>query len=151
MIERLLELRKDFYEKNEILFSLESEWCFRGLKSNEVHCICYVKDSLKPNITNLAGLMKVGTSGMTKITTKLVKKGYLMKYKQKENKKEVYFSLTDMGEEIYSAHEKAHDEGYKKNYEFLSRFSQEEVKVVIDFFEKNNEFLDEEIKNKSKI
>ena len=34
-------------------------------------------------------------------------------------------------------------------YEFLGGFSQEELREVVDFFEKNNEFLDREIENQS--
>ena len=150
MIHRLLEVREEFYEKNDLYFSLESEKSFKNLKLNEVHCIYFIKILEKPNVTNLALEMKMTTSGVTKVTSRLAKKGYLKKYKLPENKKEVLFSLTEEGEEIYSIHKKVHEEGYKKNYDFIKRIPEDELKIIINFFEENNKFLDEEIQKMSR-
>lgn len=146
MIQKLLEVRKTNYEKNDLLVSLESETYFKGLKLNEVHCIHFIETIEKPNITNLALKMNITTSGMTKITTRLIKKEYLKKYKLEGNKKEVYFSLTKKGNEIYDIHEKIHEVGYVRSYNFLSTIPENELKIIINYFEENNKLLDNEIK-----
>ncbi len=146
MIQKLLEIRKRFYEKNELLFSLQTEKYFKGLKSNEIHCIYFIEAIEKPNITNIAREMDITTSGMTKITTRLIKKGYLEKYKLEDNNQKVYFSLTEKGKEIYYIHEEIHEKEFMRNYKFLNTFSKEELEIVLSFYEKNTKFLVEEIK-----
>ena len=79
---------------------------YNGLNINEVHTIDYIKKNTSPNVTSISSNLNITRGGATKITKKLISKGYINEYKLEENKKEKYFMLTKSGEEIFIKHEK---------------------------------------------
>ena len=65
------------------------------------------------------------------MTKKLLAKGLIEKYTLESNKKEVYFKLTDLGKMLFEEHAKRHKRWEKRDMEFLSHYSTEDVRRCI--------------------
>lgn len=83
------------------------------------------------------------------MTKKLLAKGLIQKYTLETNKKEIYFKLTDLGEVLFKEHAKRHKKWEKRDMEFLSRYSKDEVTVVNKFMQEFNEYLELQIETLS--
>ncbi len=82
----------------------------RGYKSSEVHCIDYIGRNADSNVTKLAESFYMTRGAISKLTKKLIKKGVIQSYQKPDNKKEIYFRLTEPGKAIYKIHEELHKE-----------------------------------------
>ncbi|TKI89432.1 MarR family transcriptional regulator, partial [Bacillus cereus] len=75
-----------------------------------VHCIEYIENNADSNVTQLAEAFYVTRGAISRMTKKLIQKGLVESYQKLENKKEIYFKLTEQGKEIYKIHENLHKE-----------------------------------------
>ena len=71
------------------------------------------------------------------------------KYTLESNKKEVYFKLTDLGKMLFEEHAKRHKRWEKRDMEFLSHYSTEDVKTVYQFMKEFNHYLEGQIEELS--
>ena len=81
------------------------------------------------------------------MTKRLEQRGLIESYKNPDNKKEVYFRLTEAGTEIYQIHEDLHKEFQRRDQEVFDNITDEEFKTMMQFVEKYNAHLDKEIKD----
>lgn len=116
-----------------------------GYNPSEIHCIEYVGKNTDSNVTILADSLYMTRSAISKLTKKLVKKGLIESYQKPENKKEIYFRLTEKGESIYNAHEKLHKGYQERDKAIFEQMTKEQFDIIISFAEKYNRHLDEEI------
>lgn len=68
------------------------------LNPTELRCIEYVGNHANVNATRLAEAFFMTTGATSKLTKKLLAKGFLVRYQKEKNRKEVYFRLTEEGE-----------------------------------------------------
>ena len=61
---------------------------------SEMHCIDNIGQLEYPNVTKISKQMEMTKGGISKIISKLQKKGLIETYNNGENKKEKYFTLT---------------------------------------------------------
>lgn len=108
---------------------------YDGLNINEVHTIDYIKRNTSPNVTSIASNLNITRGGATKITKKLISKGYINEYKVAENKKEKYFILTASGEKIFIKHEKTHEESLKNDSKLFDVFTETEKHIITKFLD----------------
>ncbi|WIW69735.1 winged helix DNA-binding protein [Anaerosinus gibii] len=80
-------------------------------------------------------------SAISKITTRLEKKGYIQGCKKPNNNKEIFYSLTAKGQEIYFKHEKAHNAWLLRDQEFLKTVGELEKKTVLHFLKSFNNYI----------
>lgn len=73
------------------------EEALKEYKPSEVHCIESIGKSVDPNVTKLAESLYMTRGAISKITKKLIKKDVIESYQKPENKKEIYFKLTEQG------------------------------------------------------
>ncbi len=66
--------------------------------------------------------------------------------KKSENKKEIYFKLTEQGKEIYKIHEDLHKEFQERDKVVFEQVTEKEFDSIISFVEKYSRHLDAEIK-----
>ena len=83
---------------------------------------------------------------MSKITKKLLKKGIIESYQKPDNKKEIYFRLTEQGKEVYKIHEKLHKEFQERDKVVFEQITEEQFDSMLSFIEKYSKHLDSEIK-----
>ncbi|MBJ9981112.1 MarR family transcriptional regulator [Bacillus sp. S70] len=137
---------REFYNKLVWLNKDKMEEGLKGFKSSEVHCIEYIENNADSNVTQLAEAFYVTRGAISRMTKKLIQKGLVESYQKSENKKEIYFRLTEQGKEIYKIHENLHKEFQERDKAVFEQVTEEEFNSIISFVEKYSRHLDAEIK-----
>lgn len=137
---------RDLFNKMVWLNKFKMEDSLKGYKSSEVHCIEYIGRNVDSNVTKLAESFYMTRGAMSKITKKLLKKGIIESYQKPDNKKEIYFRLTEQGKEVYKIHEKLHKEFQDRDKVVFEQITEEQFDSMISFIEKYSKHLDSEIK-----
>lgn len=140
---------RDLFNKMVWLNKLKMEDRLKDYTSSEVHCIEYIEKNEDSNVTKLAESFYMTTGAITKLTKKLIQKGLIESYKKPDNKKEIYFKLTDEGKVIYKIHEDLHKEFRERDKVILDQLTEEQFNSMLTFTEKYSKHLDEEIKKLS--
>ena len=137
---------RELYNKLVWLNKDKMEEGLKGFKSSEVHCIEYIENNADSNVTQLAEAFYVTRGAISRMTKKLIQKGLIESYQKSENKKEIYFRLTEEGKEIYKIHEDLHKEFQERDKAVFEQVTEEEFNSIISFVEKYSRHLDAEIK-----
>ncbi|MFB5565977.1 MarR family transcriptional regulator [Bacillus cereus] len=137
---------RELYNKLVWLNKDKMEEGLKGFKSSEVHCIEYIENNADSNVTQLAEAFYVTRGAISRMTKKLIQKGLVESYQKSENKKEIYFRLTEQGKEIYKIHENLHKEFQERDKAVFEQVTEEEFNSIISFVEKYSRHLDAEIK-----
>ncbi|HDR3327778.1 MULTISPECIES: MarR family transcriptional regulator [Bacillus cereus group] len=144
--ERVMNGFRELYNKLVWLNKDKMEEGLKGFKSSEVHCIEYIENNADSNVTQLAEAFYVTRGAISRMTKKLIQKGLVESYQKSENKKEIYFKLTEQGKEIYKIHEDLHKEFQERDKAVFEQVTEEEFDSIISFVEKYSRHLDAEIK-----
>lgn len=137
---------RDLYNKMVFLNRFKMEDSLKGYKSSEVHCIEYIGRNVDSNVTKLAESFYMTRGAISKITKKLINKGIIESYQKPDNKKEIYFSLTEQGKVIYKIHEKLHKEFQERDKAVIEQVTEEQFDIMLSFVEKYSRHLDAEIR-----
>ncbi|MCU5375976.1 MarR family transcriptional regulator [Bacillus cereus] len=137
---------RELYNKLVWLNKDKMEEGLKGFKSSEVHCIEYIENNTDSNVTQLAEAFYVTRGAISRMTKKLINKGLIESYQKSENKKEIYFRLTEQGKEIYKIHEELHNEFQGRDKAVFEQVTEAEFDSIINFVEKYSRHLDAEIK-----
>ncbi len=121
----------------------------KDFKSSEVHYIECIGRNIDSNVTKLAESLFMTRGAISKMTKKLIEKGIIESYQKPDNKKEIYFKLTEQGERIYIIHEELHREFQERDKVVFEQVSEEQFDSILSFIEKYNRHLDTEIKNQN--
>lgn len=132
-------------ERQDMLSKLTESKCLDEYGYSETHCIDFIGRLEFPNVTKIADHMGMTRGAISKMTKKLLEKGLIEKYTVDTNKKEIYFRLTEQGKELFDEHAKRHERWEKRDMQFLSRYSKEEVMMLNKFMEEFNAYLEGEI------
>lgn len=136
----------DMFKKRMWLDSFRMKDSLKGHNPSEIHCIAYIGEDKDSNVTKLAESFDMTRGAISKLTKKLVKKGLIESYQKPENKKEVYFELTEQGKAICNIHEEMHREFKNRDQPFFEQVPEEQLDAILGFAEKYNAHLDAEIK-----
>ena len=136
---------RDVYNKMVFLNKFKMEDSLKGNKSSEVHCIEYIGGNVDSNVTKLAESFYMTRGAISKITKKLIKKGIIESYQKPDNKKEIYYRLTEQGKVIYKIHEKLHKEFQQRDKAVFEHVTEEQFDSMLSFVEKYSRHLDAEI------
>lgn len=137
---------RDLYNKIVWLNKEKMEDSLKGYNSSEVHCIEYIEKNVDSNVTKLAESFYMTRGAISRITKKLIKKGLIESYQKSDNKKEIYFRLTEKGKVIYKIHEDLHKEFEERDKVVFDQVTEEEFDSILSFVEKYSRHLDTEIK-----
>ncbi|MDX8001082.1 MarR family transcriptional regulator [Xenorhabdus sp. Reich] len=100
---------------------------------SELHVIQCIGASGLLNITAISQAMKMTKGAISKICAKLLQRSILEKLKMVDNQKEIYFSLTVEGKQIFAVHEKLHQQAEKRWMKILENYSEEELVAIQRF------------------
>ena len=137
-------------EHQDMLSKLTENVCLDEYGYSETHCIDYIGRLELPNVTKIAEHMQMTRGAISKMTKKLLAKGLIEKYTLETNKKEVYFKLTDQGKLLFDEHAKRHRLWEKRDMQFLTRYSKEEIELISKFMKEFNGYLEEQIEEHTK-
>ena len=137
---------RDLYNKTVLLNKFKMEDSLKGYKSSEVHCIEYIERNADSNVTKLAESYYVTKGAISKITKKLIKKGIIESYQKPDNKKEIYFRLTEQGKVINKVHEELHKEFQERDKAVFEQVTEKQFNSMLGFVGMYSRHLDAEIK-----
>lgn len=137
---------RDLLNKISWLNKFKMEENLKGYKPSEVHCIEYIGRNIDSNVTKLAESFFMTRGAISKLTKKLIEKGLIESYQKQDNKKEIYFRLTEQGKVIYKIHEELHQEFRERDKAVFEKVTDEQFDRMLSFVEKYSNHLDEEIK-----
>jgi len=137
---------RSLFNKMAWINKLKMEDSLKEYKPSEVHCIEYIGRNVDSNVTKLAESFYMTRSAISKITKKLIEKGFIESYQKPDNKKEIYFRLTEQGKVIHKIHEELHKEFQERDKVIFDQVTEEQFDSMLSFVEKYSNHLDEEIK-----
>ena len=137
---------RDLLNKMASLNKVKMKDSLKGYKSSEVHCIEYIGSNVGSNVTKLAEAFYMTRGAISKKTKKLIKKGIIEIYQKPDNKKEIYFRLTEHGKVINKIHEELHKEFQERDKAVLEQVTEEQFDSMLNFTEKYSRHLDSQIK-----
>ncbi|AGK98607.1 MarR family transcriptional regulator [Clostridium pasteurianum] len=137
---------RELFNKMAWLNKFKMEDSLKGYKSSEVHYIECIGKNPDSNVTKLAESLYMTRGAISKMTKKLIKKGIIESYQKPDNKKEIYFRLTEQGQKINKVHEKLHKEFQERDKAVFEQVTQEQFDSMLIFIEKYSRHLDAEIK-----
>lgn len=137
---------RDLFNKIVLLNRPKMQERLKDYKSSEIHCIEYIGRNADCNVTKLAEAFYMTSGAISKLTKKLINKDIIESYKKADNKKEIYFKLTEQGKIIYEIHEELHKEFEERDKVIFDETSEEQLDNMLSFVERYGRHLDEEIK-----
>ncbi|CUU47784.1 MarR family winged helix-turn-helix transcriptional regulator [Clostridium beijerinckii] len=115
----------------------------------EVHCIEQIEKMEDPNVTKLSKNFEMTRGALSKIIKKLIEKGAVEIYRKPENKKEIYYKLTESGMSTFMEHEEMHRSRLERDKVIFSKLSEDEKATFVSILDKIHEQLTTELKNVS--
>jgi Transcriptional regulators len=137
---------RELFNKMAWLNKSKMEDALKGYKSSEVHYIEYIGKNEDSNVTKLADSFYMTRGAISKMTKKLIQKGIIESYQKTDNKKEIYFRLTEQGIRIYKVHEELHKEFQERDKVVFDQINEEQLDSMLLFVEIYIKHLDVEIK-----
>lgn len=146
----LLNLFKEYGDKQEILSKIMEDPSLRKYNSSELHIIAAIGDLEHPNVTLLAEHMGMTRGGISKNVKKLMDTGLVSSYQVDGNTKNIYYRLTENGQVVYEKHAEAHEAWLERDRKFMANFSDEQLEIVTDFMMRYVGYINERIKESEK-
>lgn len=143
--ELLISKFTELFEKQDILTKLTSKEFLHGYGYSEIHCIDLIGKLDNPNVTKLSSKLSMTRSAISKIIKKLVAKEAITSYKCKDNKKEIYYELTDKGKILFDEHLKRHCAWEERDKNFFQKLDNKDLETVSRFLTEFNKYLEEQI------
>ncbi|WP_079910931.1 MarR family winged helix-turn-helix transcriptional regulator [Paenibacillus sp. 32352] len=137
---------RDLFNKMVYLNKSKMEDSLKGYKPSEVHCIEYIGKNADSNVTKLAEAFYMTRGAISKLTKKLINKGLIESYQKPDNKKEIYFRITEQGKVIYKIHEELHKEFQERDHAVFEQVTEEQFDSMLSFLETYSRHLDAQIK-----
>ncbi len=135
-------------EHHGILNSLEEMKFISEHNALEVHCIDFIEKMTDPNVTKLSRAFRMTRGAISKLTKRLIKAGLIEPYQKPENKKEIYYRITELGRDIYLKHQSLHQDRIDRDILFFSQLNEGEKDTLIRIFEKFDKHLKSELEKK---
>ncbi|MBC1475073.1 MarR family transcriptional regulator [Listeria grandensis] len=136
---------RELYNKMAWLNKLKMEESLKGYTPSEVHCIEYMEENADSNVTILADSCYMTRGAISKMTKKLIKKGLIESYQKPDNKKEIYFRLTEQGKKVYKIHDDLHNEFKERDKVVFEEVTEEQFDSILRFVDRYSKHLDTEI------
>lgn len=105
------------------------------LYQSEIHTIESIYNHEDINATTLAKILGVTNGALNQMTTRLIKKGLVEQYHKENNKKDVYYKLTDLGNTANNAHKQHHAKLYNDILTYLHSLEPGQLSTINDFLD----------------
>ena len=103
------------------------------LSFSQIHCIAVIGDIKDANVTKISKELVMTTGAITKMCKKLFNKGFVERYQNTENNKEVYYRLTKTGQYVYKTHKKIHDKTNADKESIITQYNADEKSIILKF------------------
>ena len=143
--EQVIMSLRNMLSKMDLLNNFKMKDSLKSYKAFEAHCIEYIGKNADSNVTKLAESFYVTRGAISRMAKKLIKKGIIESYQKLNNKKEIYFRLTEQGKAINKIHEEMHKEFHERDKAIFEQMTKEQFDSMLSFAEKYSKHLDAEI------
>jgi DNA-binding MarR family transcriptional regulator len=99
----------------------------------ECHVIDCIERNETFNTTAISKKLNITKGGISKITTKLIKKEMIEAYRLTNNQKEIYYRLKPLGRKVFEIHENSHKDAEEAFKKLFSAYSQSELEFASRF------------------
>ncbi len=144
--EQLMINFRDLFNKMAWLNNDTMKESLKGFTPSEVHCIESIEKNVDSNVRKLAESLYMTRGAISKLTKRLINKGLIESYQKLDNKKEIYFRLTEQGRKVFHIHEKVHKSFNERDQIIFEQLSEEQFNGMLAFLENYSKHLDDEIK-----
>lgn len=144
--EQLMIKFRDLFNKMGWLNKFIMEDSLKGYTPSEVHCIEFIEKKTDPNVKKLAESLYMTRGAISKLTKRLIKRELIESYQKSDNKKEIYFKLTNQGKKIFTIHEELHEKFQQRDKIVFEQMTEEQFDNMINFLKNYSDHLDAEIK-----
>jgi len=118
----------------------------KGYKAAEVHTIEYIKKHPESNASQIATGLYVTRGAVSKMTRRLIDRQLIERYQKAGNRKETYFQLTAIGQQVFEIHERLNRQFEARDQVVFEHASAQEVSATLQFLQQYNVHLDAELK-----
>ncbi|MDR1322781.1 MAG: MarR family transcriptional regulator [Gracilibacteraceae bacterium] len=121
-----------------VVWEMEVAWDYGvgfSLHHSEVQLLDTIDLCPDANAGELARHIGVTGGAVSQVTKKLLDKGLVESYRMPDNRKEVFFRLTPLGEKVCRGHEKHHEKTDESFQNFISRSSEKDLQVICNFLD----------------
>ncbi len=108
--------------------ALTLEWSL-----TQLHIVATIKDNGLANNSLLSHKLNVSKPAIAKAIKKLLKHHVIIKIQRNDNKKEIFYGLTESGEKLAFIHEQLHEKARNKYLSILEKFDDAELIVIARF------------------
>lgn len=136
--EELLQLVLEYTNLSDETDKLHNRDSLSGYDNSELNCLDAIGRLEQPNVTALAGEMRMTKGAISKILRKLSDKGAVEPYQLGSNRQKIFYRLTDAGQELFDVHRERHRGWEKRELLFFRSLSEEELSGAIRFFNDYN-------------
>lgn len=137
----MLELFKEFYEKQDIVQKQSTRPYIHEYGHSELHCLEAIGRRENPNVSFLAQKLAITRGAASKIVKKLLNRGDIDSYQLPANKKEIYYRLTERGRRAAEAHERRHRLWLERDLGFLRSIAPDDKRIILRFLRNFNKYL----------
>lgn len=147
MNKTMLDIFTAIYEKQDVLSKLTAKESLDEFGYSEIHCLDCIGKMEDANVTKVAKALNMTRGAISKITKKQIKKGVIATYTKENNKKEIYFSLTNTGQQLFIEHQKRHEQWIKRDQQFLDTCNSQDLQIVEKFLNTFDQYLYSQIED----
>lgn len=115
------------------------------LYEREVHLLRSIGNTPGISVTKIAKEFRYTTSACSQVVKKMCEKGFVEKKKNSENSKEINLYLTKQGKKVYQFHDEFDRMCYKRNFEHLAEFTDQEIEIAGKVARRLNECIERDI------
>lgn len=141
---------KIIFDKQAVLSKHTNYELFEEFSVSEVHTIDLIGNEKDINGVMIAEKLEMTRGAISKIISKLKDKKLIDSYQNEDNKKEIYYRLTEAGKDVYEQHKKAHSDWEDRELLFLDKIEDEKKEIIREFLEEYNEYLSKLIKERGR-
>ncbi len=135
LIDKYIDLNFSIQRKGQLLIR---EQISDELTNDQQYILRYINKAGSCTSTELAEHFDVKKSATTAIINRMWEKGFIKRTRDEKDRRVVYLTLTDKGNEFY---EQAEKRIYKLVESFIKQFSQEEISQFMHTYEKLNQIM----------
>lgn len=96
----------------------------------ELHIVDCISRNSPINVTSISSALGITKGGVSKITTRLLKRGWIYKTQLMDNRKEVYFRLAPEGKKVAAIHDTFHVIAIQNIEKLLQNYESSELQFL---------------------
>jgi DNA-binding MarR family transcriptional regulator len=105
------------------------------LYHSEVHLLEAIKFCKGVNAGEIARYLGITNGAVSQVAKKLINKALIETYQTEDNRKEVFFRLTPLGNKACAGHQRHHKKINASLIKFVEQLDEKDYRAILDFFD----------------